>query len=595
MRRLSHPFTLASVVALTAGLRLVAGCAAPLARGFDGAGGDGGAPATSTSTGEGGGLGVGGAPVCGSAPADARGAGVSDAEAAIFASAAGVDAPFVFDPPSGVVLPAGWPSPSFLVHTSELPAIARLTITLGATEIAFTASPEEAQPAHDGASITGAWWTIALPSKIWDAARCGGAGHLSWSVAYALPGSAAPDGAASGTIELLATATQPDMSYWEIGQPSGGKEAAFSIRRLAVESGVPQTLVTGQNGCIGCHTSSPDGQDIAYQTTGTIGWKVEIVRPVANADAVPSPAVTEAARSLLDSAGLMVPATSPGAWGAATGRWIAAISGSKDADAGRVALLQVDAASPAIALSPDAHPGDASVKAATPALSPDAKRIVYVATDGMVDGYFGPAGWAGPTMSADLWQVPVTITKDQAPVFGAPSPVPFASGTKENETFPTFSRDGKLLAFMRSKPGRGGYDEETGEIWVMPADASAPPVRIAANDAPADASVFSGQGLTSSWPRFGETTVTTPEGTYYMLLFSSRRGSPELWEDEGGGSSPVNGRPIVHLYLTMVRLANDGTLTTFPAALVPGQRVDAGAHTATFTTVTSVPPPPPPK
>jgi hypothetical protein len=129
----------------------------------------------------------------------------------------------------------------------------------------------------------------------------------------------------------------------------------------------------------------------------------------------------------------------------------------------------------------------------------------------------------------------------------------------------------------------------------MRADGAAPPVRLAGNDAPADGSVFSGKGLSCSWPRFGEAAVTTLEGTYYLVVFSSRRGSPELWKDEGGGSADLGGRPIVHLYLAAVLLRADGSITSFPAALVPGQRVDAGAHTATFTTVTSVPPPPPPK
>ena len=42
----------------------------------------------------------------------------------------------------------------------------------------------------------------------------------------------------------------------------------------------------------------------------------------------------------------------------------------------------------------------------------------------------------------------------------------------------------------------------------------------------------------------------------------------------------------------MVRVSASGDLESFPGVLVPGQRVDAGAHTASFRAVKSLPPPP---
>jgi hypothetical protein len=213
----------------------------------------------------------------------------------------------------------------------------------------------------------------------------------------------------------------------------------------------------------------------------------------------------------------------------------------------------------------------------------------------MVDGYHAPTGFLSGF--SDLWLLPVTAHKDQVPAFGSASPLPGASETAENESFPHWSADGKLIAYMRSAPERGGYDEETATIWIVPADGSSPPVSIAGNLAPGSADptqpVFHGLGLTNSWPRFSENVVDTASGAYHFVVFSSRRGPPDLWEARLSGSQSLNGRPIAHLYLSAVLVKKDGSIETYPAAFVPGQRIDAGAHTASFTTVTSVPPPPP--
>ena len=55
----------------------------------------------------------------------------------------------------------------------------------------------------------------------------------------------------------------------------------------------------------------------------------------------------------------------------------------------------------------------------------------------------------------------------------------------------------------------------------------------------------------------------------------------------------VAGRPIAHLYLATIFVGTDGSIQSSAATYLPGQRVDAGAHTAAFTTTAAVPPPPP--
>jgi Tol biopolymer transport system component len=232
---------------------------------------------------------------------------------------------------------------------------------------------------------------------------------------------------------------------------------------------------------------------------------------------------------------------------------------------------------------------------ATPALSPDGSQIAFVVSSSMYDGYHAPSSFASG--SAGLWIQPLNPSGGSDPVFGTPVPLPHASGTLENETFPHWSADGELLAFSRSAPAKGGYDEETATVWVMPSDGSSAPVPVAGNSAPGSddptAPVFHGDGLTNSWPRFGQSVIETESGSVHFLVFSSRRGPADLWEARVSGSQPVNGRPLARLYMAAIRRTLAGGIETHPAVLIPGQRVDAGAHTASFTTVTSVPPPPP--
>ncbi len=593
MRRRSIDLTLVSTLVLAGGLRLVPGCAASgeprdfaaeeeetATASTTGAGG-GGAGGAGT-----GGLGVGGALACGLPGEDVIGAGVDAARAAALEAPAGSSAPFVFDPPSGAVLPGGWPSPRFLAHSDLLPELVRLELTIGGDTFGYVVAPSPAPAADPATPPSGSWWTVALPQDLWEAAACGAAGApIDWRIRHLAAGDDAPAGVAQGSLRLLPGGFEPDMTYWQIAQ-GGAQAGQFSIERLAVASSTPQQLVEGGSGCIGCHTSSPDGQDIAYQRLGGPGWQVDVVRPQQGGPAIVSPVVTPSAAAVLAGTPFMVPTTSAAAWSDADGRWIGGVTyGESTGYAGRLALLQVDAPSAAMAIAPEVGPK--GFQPALPALAPDASRLVFVATDGMADG----RTLESPGHTFDLWQLPVTLAKGQAPVFGEVTPVPHASGTAEGETYPTFSRDGALLAFSRVAIGRGAYDEETAEVMVMPADGALPPVRLAANDAPTGGAVYAGLGLTSSWPRFGEQTVEAPDGTYYFVVFSSRRGPADLWKDKGGGSVPVAGRPLPRLFLTVVRRAPGGGLATFPAVLVPGQVVDAGAHTADFTVVTSVEPP----
>ncbi|AKT38656.1 PD40 domain-containing protein [Chondromyces crocatus] len=552
--------------------------------GAGGAGGEGGAAGAG---GEGGaGTGGGTTTPCPTAPTqEILAAGVLPADAAVFEQPPGATSPFVFDPPSGVVLPAKWPTPRFLVHTDTLPKLVRLELRVGTQTLGYVGRPAPSPPAHADSVVQGAWWTVSVPDVFWTSVSCqAGSGVVAWRILHALEGMQNPSGVTEGAMRLITGADPPDLTYWQIEDAVG---ATLSIERLAVGSN-PKTLIGGSTGCVGCHAVSPDGRDVIYQRPGgNNSFRLDVVRPLASGT-ITSPTLTSLASTVLANAPLGTPSVSTGAWGDTTGRWVTAVSLSTfPAQQGRLALLQIDASAATMTIGPEAVPGNAAFRVALPQMAPDASRIVYVATDGMLEG----RATGEPDKTFDLWQVPVTLTKDGPPVFGTPAALNFASNTPHGEVYPSFSSDGQLLAFMRVPQGRGAYDEETGEIFLMHASASLPPVPLSANLGPQGPAVYSGLGLTNAWPRFGPQTVDRPEGRYHFLLFSSRRGSPTLWEARVDGSVPHGGRPLPRIYMAAVLVTPDRQIASFPAALMPGQRVDAGAHSGDFTKVTAVPPP----
>ena len=557
---------------------VLAACAAP--HGFDGNDDAGGHDAGSDSDAAGDGA------LFETIPSESYGQGVTAQDAAIFENAAGNAAPFVFDPPSGVVLPEGWPSPEMLTHTAEMPWLVRLELDYGAGHAAYTAFPTPAE--HSDPQTNEPWWTVRFPKEIFAKVKGAvGAGELKWRVLYASSGASAPAGAEQGTMRFLAGTEQPDVTYWQIL----ATQNTYSVERLKVGASATAALIpsSGQGCTYGCHTTTPDGQDVALNVWAEPNKnprRVDVLRPQVNAPPLRSPIVSTSAGALLDSATMLIPTVSAGAWSTTAGHWVAAAytpNGNAVEGPFQLGIVQVDA--PKASLNLLAVSSDVGGSDVLPAWSPDATRVVFVHTTIAADGYVPQDGWGA---SADLYSVPVTLGTDGTASFGTPSPLPHASGTAEIETYPGFSSDGALLTFMRAPAGTGGYDERQGDVYVMKSNGSETPIRIAADDAPADASVYGG-GLTNSWPRFGREVVATSEGTYYQLVFSSRRGSSTLYHDVQRG----NGRPFARLVYTVVLVKPDGTIQTFPGAIVPGQRVDAGSHCPDYTTVTSVPPPGP--
>jgi hypothetical protein len=197
--------------------------------------------------------------------------------------------------------------------------------------------------------------------------------------------------------------------------------------------------------------------------------------------------------------------------------------------------------------------------AVTPDWSHDGLSIAYTSTDSTADGRIG-----NNANEVDIYTVPYNNGQG-----GAATPLAGASAPGVAEYYPDFSADDRFIAFNRVQEGRGRiYYHPQGEIYVVPATGGEP-LRLAANDPPQCSSEAS-PGVTNSWPKWSPTVRGGPENTehagkrYYFLLFSSARQSPFR----------LNQGPASQLYLTTLVQLPSGELQSYPAMYLWNQQFE---------------------
>jgi hypothetical protein len=446
---------------------------------------------------------------------------------------AGAGGPCLVEPQPGSLFPKNWLRPRF--RWNPLPA--RTVV-----ELRLRADIERNELV---VYTTGTSWT--MDASMWAALSQSAPGHpismtvRSLSLDAGAP--ASPSAGTAGTFTIAPVSAPGSIVYWSINATTG--DTALNGFQIGQEK--PVTVVRPRPArCVGCHTSTPDGEFVAFSDADTPDGQYASIAIRSSRDGVSEPPfLTAAGRSLLARRNQHLAVFSPAHW--RTGEHIAL-------SLYNLQLVWTDLEAPS--LDPGVgwgaliHDGDPGPVAAWPSWSHDGRFVVYASGQGTIAG--------GVLSNADIYRVPY----DDAQRGGTAVAVAGASDPAWNEFYPTLSPDDAVLAFSRAGAAEGtSYNNPKSELFVL-ARGQTEPTRVAAND-PSVCQGTKSPGVTNSWPKWAPDATVTGGKTYYWLTFSSTR---------GGG--------VPQLYVTpIVRQGDAGPLETFPALYLWNQSPAQGNHT----------------
>jgi hypothetical protein len=440
--------------------------------------------------------------------------------------------PCLVEPEPGSLFPKNWLRPRF--RWSPLPAG-----TVVELRLAVDVEPHELVVYTAGTS-----WT--MDAETWAALSQTAPGHpISMTVRSLRPGAspAVPSLGTTGTFTIAPVPAPGSIVYWSINATTGG--TALNGFQIGQENVVP--VVRPPSGrCVGCHTSTPDGEYVAFSDADTPDGQYASIAMRSSRDGVTEPPfLTSAGRTLLARRNQHLAVFSPAHWRTSEHIALSLLN---------LQLvwtdLEAESVDPGVGWGALIHEGDPGPVAAWPSWSHDGRFVVYASGQGTIAG--------GVLSNADIYRVPY----DDAQRGGTAVAVAGASDPAWNEFYPTLSPDDELLAFSRVGADDGtSYNNVKAELYVLPLDQMTP-THVAAND-PSSCQGTKSPGVTNSWPKWSPDATTTGGKTYYWLTFSSTR---------GGG--------VPQLYVTpIVRDGGSGALETYPALYLWNQSPLQGNHT----------------
>jgi hypothetical protein len=214
-----------------------------------------------------------------------------------------------------------------------------------------------------------------------------------------------------------------------------------------------------------------------------------------------------------------------------------------------------------------ARTGDTTRSAGAPNWSHDGKTIAYTSSDkGTQDGHMRTIPNTSP--NADIKTIPYNANAGPGGAGGAATAVQGAADPSYNEYYPAFSPDDSLLAFNRVGVSDDMYFDPKAEVYVVPASGGTA-TRLKAND-PAACVGISSPGAQNSWPKWapapaGGTIKPANDGKlYYWVTFSSIRVT-----DKNNPASASKAQ----LFIAGVSVdpSNGNAIETFPAVYLWNQ------------------------
>jgi hypothetical protein len=303
--------------------------------------------------------------------------------------------------------------------------------------------------------------------------------------------------------------------YWAL--PSGGADGilrGFGVGEEGVEDVltsailVPPTINASQNdGCIGCHSATPDGLSVGFQlgphNNGSPHTFYDSIAQITGTTAGQKPSYVTDGQMTVIRALRGIPAYSRSHW--TTGDHVVLLMDGNNQ--GQLLWVNLDTDGEQGTIARTGDPGGA----AEATFSHDGTQIVYVSGNSFADGRFS----YGP---GDLYAVPYANR-----LGGAAQKVTGASDPNYTEYYPAFSPDDAFVAFTRFQGSADSYSNPQAEVLVVPA-AGGTATRLGANDPPACQSGTKSPGVTNDWAKWSPEATTAANGkTYYWVVFSSKR------------------------------------------------------------------------
>jgi hypothetical protein len=483
-------------------------------------------------------------------------------------SGASSGGPCLLEPEVGALFPNNWTRPQFQIQAANNENVFEIRLH-AATEtndlVVYTTSPTWTMPAD-------MWSNLA--SHVQDA-------PITMTVrgVDSTSGQPSPALGTTGVFTIAPVPASGAMVYWATSafdnsamstQLKGfhvGEETVVSAlqtsqvaEKVRATWGSSLSTLTTQVQCIGCHTSTPDGNNVAFTAQwpwpnalaslaadgGSSGGEPDFLTDAALSNLSPNVngayatgdvqkymlGIQTFSRSHYTTGDRIVVTTQGSSWyrqsptdmGSATGvvaklMWFDLEATSVEAGEG---------------FGEVARTGDTN-SAAAPNWSHDGQNIVYASTDtGAEDGRMGQG-------NSDLMVVPYNDKQG-----GAATKLMGASDPAYAEYYPAYSPDDALIAFNRVPSGMSMYIQPAAEVFVVPASGGQA-VRLKAND-PVACSGATSPGVQNTWPKWAPAAPAANGKTYYWLIFSSTRTT--------GGKA--------QLYVTAL-VQNGTTLETYPS------------------------------
>jgi hypothetical protein len=546
---------------------------------------------------------------------DGTSGSVPSGAAQIFANGgSGSGGPCLFEPQDGTLLPNNWLRPRFswtatgdlyelrvsggnqadelVVYTDKtswtMPAAMWRALAIDTEDMALTVTVRSSS--HGGAPSKGT-------SAAFTIAPVGASGNL---VYWSPTGST---NAGTGTVgnTLLSGISIGGESVTQVLVPSDvGKNGTWNTMDVAYN----KRAVT----CIGCHTSTPDGNFIAFNDAYPWGGVLASGQPgQMGASPLDVPSLGAGGYNAFIQPWVGITTFSVNHWAAndyiavaplgTCGNGAPCAAGSSIDANQQPGLAWFDLSNsssytgmsdPATTLKGTAwnwiYPPDTAKSryAAAPSWShaPSDDFIVFTMTSNVKSGRLG-------TGTAHLYKVPYSKTAAQAPTAipgdgSDPAYAQYYGTLSADDAYVVYDRIPAATAAAshanldRSATGcnpspcvwEGMYMQPQTELFVIPT-AGGTATRLAANDPPQCPGQMVSPGIDNTWAKWSPEVQTAPNGDlYYWVIFSS-------WRQ---GMVDANGSPIAQLFMTVIVRTELG-LHTYPAVYLWNQKPDVSNFT----------------